>query len=74
MLAWLSLRLLLLSSAFSLHGTGAASVSATSASAPVVDLGYAQYQGALTANITSFLGMRYAAPPTGAHPRTPLPS
>ncbi|KAH7906561.1 Alpha/Beta hydrolase protein [Hygrophoropsis aurantiaca] len=39
-----------------------------SASAPVVDLGYAQYQGALdtTTNITSFLSIRYAAPPLGA--------
>ncbi|KAJ7695905.1 Alpha/Beta hydrolase protein [Mycena rosella] len=35
--------------------------------APVVDLGYAQYQGVFDAdlNITSFLGMRYAAAPTG---------
>ncbi|KAJ7653507.1 Alpha/Beta hydrolase protein [Mycena rosella] len=37
------------------------------AHAPVVDLGYAQYQGVFDAglNITSFLGIRYAAPPTG---------
>ncbi|KAH7903515.1 Carboxylesterase family-domain-containing protein, partial [Hygrophoropsis aurantiaca] len=36
-------------------------------SAPIVDLGYAQYQGALdtTTNITSFLSIRYAAPPLG---------
>ncbi|KAF7346432.1 Carboxylic ester hydrolase [Mycena sanguinolenta] len=36
------------------------------ATAPVVDLGYAQYQGVSnsTLNITSFLGMRYAAAPT----------
>ncbi|KAJ7068817.1 Alpha/Beta hydrolase protein [Mycena amicta] len=34
---------------------------------PIVDLGYGQYQGAvnLTANITSFLGIRFAAPPLG---------
>ncbi|KAH7888217.1 Alpha/Beta hydrolase protein [Phlebopus sp. FC_14] len=34
---------------------------------PVVDLGYAQYQGSYNAssNTTSFLGIRYAAPPTG---------
>ncbi|KAJ7781796.1 Alpha/Beta hydrolase protein [Mycena maculata] len=40
---------------------------ADSASAPVVDLGYAQYQGIVDTdlNITAFLGMRYAAPPTG---------
>ncbi|KAJ7819378.1 Alpha/Beta hydrolase protein [Mycena olivaceomarginata] len=35
---------------------------------PVVDLGYAQYEGAVDSqfNITSFRGIRYAAPPTGA--------
>ncbi|KAJ7069667.1 Alpha/Beta hydrolase protein [Mycena amicta] len=34
---------------------------------PVVDLGYASYQGVVdeSTNITSFLGIRYAAPPTG---------
>ncbi|KAJ7664863.1 Alpha/Beta hydrolase protein [Mycena rosella] len=38
-----------------------------SAHAPVVYLDYAQYQGVFDAdlNITSFLGIRYAAPPTG---------
>ncbi|KAJ7461510.1 Alpha/Beta hydrolase protein [Mycena latifolia] len=38
-----------------------------STNTPVVDLGYAQYQGVFDAdlNITSFLGIRYAAPPTG---------
>ncbi|KAJ7704488.1 Alpha/Beta hydrolase protein [Mycena rosella] len=37
------------------------------ASTPIVDLGYAQYQGVFDAalNITSFLGIRYAAAPTG---------
>ncbi|KAJ7442644.1 Alpha/Beta hydrolase protein [Mycena latifolia] len=42
-------------------------VRAHSANTPVVDLGYAQYQGAFNPdlNITSFLGIRYAAPPTG---------
>ncbi|KAJ7275805.1 alpha beta-hydrolase [Mycena rebaudengoi] len=36
-------------------------------SSPVIDLGYARYQGAVdtSTNITSFLGIRYAAPPTG---------
>jgi hypothetical protein len=36
-------------------------------STPIVDLGYSQYQGSwnATSNITSFLGIRYAAPPTG---------
>ncbi|KAF7327277.1 Carboxylic ester hydrolase [Mycena kentingensis (nom. inval.)] len=38
------------------------------ASGPVVDLGYASYEGAAetTTNITSFLGMRYADAPTGS--------
>ncbi|KAL5513133.1 hypothetical protein ACEPAH_3531 [Sanghuangporus vaninii] len=43
-------------------------VRSTSADSPqVVDLGYASYQGILnsTTNITSFLGLRYAHPPTG---------
>ncbi|KAF7314363.1 Carboxylic ester hydrolase [Mycena kentingensis (nom. inval.)] len=39
----------------------------TSGAAKVVDLGYARYQGIADAptNITSFLAVRYAAPPTG---------
>jgi acetylcholinesterase len=39
-----------------------------SANAPVIDLGYAQYQGSVdtVTNTTSFLGIRYAAPPLGA--------
>jgi hypothetical protein len=34
---------------------------------PIVNLGYAQYQGYRneSSNMTIFLGMRYAAPPTG---------
>ncbi|EGN99361.1 hypothetical protein SERLA73DRAFT_152978 [Serpula lacrymans var. lacrymans S7.3] len=51
-----------------IHGV-ASSVGALAgnASAPIVNLGYAQYQGALdyTTNITSFLALRYAAPPLG---------
>ncbi|KAF7327296.1 COesterase domain-containing protein [Mycena kentingensis (nom. inval.)] len=37
------------------------------ATSPVVNLGYAQYQGAVnsTSHVTSFLGIRYAAPPIG---------
>ncbi|KAJ7366930.1 Alpha/Beta hydrolase protein [Mycena albidolilacea] len=37
------------------------------ATAPVVDLGYARYQGVVDAklNITAFRGIRFAAPPTG---------
>ena len=33
----------------------------------IVDLGYAQYQGTFNAtqNATTFLGIRYAAPPVG---------
>jgi acetylcholinesterase len=40
--------------------------------APVVDLGYSQYQGSwnATSNVTSFLGIRYAAPPTGTFDTT----
>jgi len=46
--------------------------------APVVDLGYSQYQGSTdtTSNITSFLALRYAAPPLGnlrwTSPQPPL--
>jgi carboxylesterase type B len=37
------------------------------ANAPIVDLGYSQYQGSVdtATNTTSFLGIRYAAPPLG---------
>lgn len=43
-------------------------------SPPVVDLGYATYQGVFnsTANITNFLGIRYAAPPIGEHDFPPI--
>ena len=36
-------------------------------SPPIVDLGYATYQGVFnsTSNTTNFLGIRYAAPPVG---------
>ncbi|KAJ7678166.1 alpha/beta-hydrolase [Mycena polygramma] len=41
-----------------------ASVSAQSG--PIIDLGYARYQGAVSAaNISQYLGIRYAAPPLG---------
>jgi hypothetical protein len=41
---------------------------AATTSTSIVDLGYAQYQGSVdtATNITSFLGIRYAAPPIGA--------
>ena len=37
--------------------------------APIVDLGYTQYQGYFDAqtNITNFLSIRYAAPPLGEY-------
>ncbi|KAJ7587028.1 Alpha/Beta hydrolase protein, partial [Mycena floridula] len=45
----------------------AASAQLVRADGPIVDLGYAQYQGVTdpTVNMTSFLGLRYAAPPLG---------
>jgi hypothetical protein len=37
-----------------------------SPSSPLVDLGYAQYEGtALNSGVNQFLGIRYAAPPLG---------
>ncbi|KAJ6609463.1 Alpha/Beta hydrolase protein [Mycena sp. CBHHK59/15] len=41
--------------------------SAHTENTPVIDVGYAQYEGVVdtSLNITAFLGMRYAAPPTG---------
>ncbi|TDL29079.1 alpha/beta-hydrolase [Rickenella mellea] len=49
-----------------LIGASLATVNAATSS-PVVNLGYAQYQGALntTTNVTTFMGIRYASPPTG---------
>ncbi|KAG0700092.1 Alpha/Beta hydrolase protein [Suillus ampliporus] len=43
---------------------------AVATSAPIINLGYAQYQGSVdtTTNITSFLGIRYAAPPVAPQP------
>ncbi|KAG0695772.1 Alpha/Beta hydrolase protein [Suillus ampliporus] len=40
---------------------------ANATSASIINLGYAQYQGSVdtATNITSFLGIRYAAPPVG---------
>lgn len=42
-------------------------VQAQYSSAPILDLGYAIYQGVFneTSNTTDFLGVRYAAPPVG---------
>ncbi|KAK7044580.1 carboxylic ester hydrolase [Favolaschia claudopus] len=42
--------------------------SVNAASVPVVDLGYAKYQGVVDSKlkITAFRGIRYAAPPTGS--------
>ncbi|KAL0567354.1 hypothetical protein V5O48_014639 [Marasmius crinis-equi] len=56
------LKLLLLTTA------GAAfSVSPRQTTAPIIDLGYAQYQGVFdpNTNVTNFRGVRYAAAPTG---------
>ncbi|KAE9408455.1 alpha/beta-hydrolase [Gymnopus androsaceus JB14] len=41
--------------------------SRTSNDVPIIDLGYAQYQGVFDSvnNVTNYLGMRYAAPPIG---------
>ncbi|TFK27827.1 alpha/beta-hydrolase [Coprinopsis marcescibilis] len=55
-----------------------AELASTQTLAPTVDLGYAQYQGFVNAETlnTEFLGIRYAAPPTGNFrwraPRQPL--
>lgn len=61
-LAWTALWL-----AFSTSLVSAATAAAINVTAPIVDLGYAQYQGYFDAqtNITSFLSVRYAAPPIG---------
>ncbi|KAK7050015.1 hypothetical protein VNI00_005446 [Paramarasmius palmivorus] len=48
---------------------------------PIIDLGYARYQGVFnpTTNVTDFIGVRFAAPPTGQlrwqapQPPTPTP-
>lgn len=42
-------------------------ITAADNSTPIVDLGYAQYQGSYssTTNVSYFLGVRYAQPPTG---------
>lgn len=44
-------------------------ISATNDLSPVIDLGYAQYQGSFdsSSNISYFLGVRYAQPPTGEY-------
>ncbi|KAJ3970094.1 Alpha/Beta hydrolase protein [Lentinula raphanica] len=57
---------LLVAGACPAHATATYSRS-TNGSVPVIDLGYAQYQGAFdsTNNLTNYLGMRYAAPPLG---------
>lgn len=41
---------------------------------PIVDLGYAKYQGAFSSstNITRFRGIRYAAPPIGEIQHPPI--
>ncbi|KAG0695774.1 Alpha/Beta hydrolase protein [Suillus ampliporus] len=51
------------------------SAAAIATSAPIINLGYAQYQGSVdtATNTTSFLGIRYAAPPVGASFRWAAP-
>lgn len=46
----------------------------TSQSSPIVDLGYAKYQGTFDAtnNQTNFLSIRYAAPPVGKPSTLPV--
>ncbi|KAK6996810.1 carboxylic ester hydrolase [Favolaschia claudopus] len=45
----------------------AAQWTVTIAAGPIIDLGYAQYQGSVntTTNVATFLGVRYATPPLG---------
>jgi len=47
---------------------------ARSTNVPIVDLGYVQYAGVInsTTGNTVFLGVRYAAPPTGTAPSSSL--
>ncbi|KAG1739930.1 Alpha/Beta hydrolase protein [Suillus paluster] len=63
----MSIKTCLLTLSQALLALEASSSLATIASAPIVDLGYAQYQGSVdtATNITSFLGIRYAAAPVG---------
>ncbi|KAG6372175.1 Alpha/Beta hydrolase protein [Boletus reticuloceps] len=77
MIHGLSLTALWLISSISLVNT--ATATNTNVTAPIVDLGYAQYQGYFDTqtNITSFLSIRYAAPPLGnlrfQAPQPPVP-
>jgi len=45
----------------------------TTEDGPIVDLGYAQYQGVFndTTNVTTFNGIRYASAPVGMWARSP---
>ncbi|KAG2147943.1 Alpha/Beta hydrolase protein [Suillus clintonianus] len=63
----LSMKINLLTVSQLLLALEALSSPTTTGSASIVNLGYAQYQGSVdtVANITSFLGIRYAAPPVG---------
>ncbi|KAG2359255.1 Alpha/Beta hydrolase protein [Suillus spraguei] len=63
----LSTRANLLAMSQALLALQALSSPAANVSASIVDLGYSQYQGSVdtATNITSFLGIRYAAPPVG---------
>ena len=63
-LAWTALWL-----TYSAFFVGAATTVNTNTTAPIVDLGYAQYQGYFDtqSSLTNFLGIRYAAPPVGEY-------
>jgi hypothetical protein len=58
---------MLRNASLALLGLAAYVCAASPSAAPIVDLGYAKYQGTFnaTANTTNFLGVRYAAPPLG---------
>ncbi|KAF8124709.1 Alpha/Beta hydrolase protein [Boletus edulis] len=77
MIHGLSLTALWLISSISLVNT--ATITITNVTTPIVDLGYAKYQGYFDTqtNITSFLSVRYAAPPLGnlrfQAPQPPVP-
>lgn len=47
---------------------GVATPTSATVSAPIVNLGYAQYQGVYdaTTDVSSFKSIRYAAPPVGS--------
>ncbi|KAE9408457.1 alpha/beta-hydrolase [Gymnopus androsaceus JB14] len=65
-LLYLASATITLSSA-TIHLSHRSTNTSNTASAPIIDLGYAQYQGVYDSvnNVTNYLGVRYAAPPVG---------